>query len=91
MDPSPRDEEGLRDDLLGVVGRYSSLRVPEDSIGLLLVESFDLVSRILLQGRLLGKPTTPYVRLGSASFILRVGIAPEGLTNVPPPVMAQRP
>lgn len=84
MDPSPCDEESLRDNLLGVVGRHSSLRVPEDSIGMLLVESFDEVSRMTLQGRLLGRPTTPYVRHGSASFILGWDYHPEVLTNAPP-------
>ncbi|HVF52357.1 MAG TPA: hypothetical protein VNC78_01995 [Actinomycetota bacterium] len=68
VDSSPRDEEGLRDDLLGVVGWYSSLCVPQDPIGMLLVKSFDEISRMTLQGRLLGRPTTPYVRHSCLCF-----------------------
>ena len=63
VDSSPRHEERLRDDFLGVMGWHSTLCVSQDSVSIPLVEGFDEVSRLLIQRSLsLGRPTTSYVR-----------------------------
>ena|ERR671919_1523054 len=61
VEPSPRHKEGLRNDLLSVGRRDPPLGVAKYLIGVRPVQGLDFLLRVGFQGRLLRRPTTPYV------------------------------